>query len=803
MFVKILKKDLRRNKTMNIILLLFIVLATIFVASGLNNLVSVMNGTDYYMDEAGVGDYFMLVISGSDDSSLRKTLDEGAGVKSYKFDRALFTSDKIKNSKGEELDDSMHLIQSIDETEITMFDADNKAITAIDKGHVYVTRAFLRDNDIEIGDKIWLSFKNYEKCFIVDGKAKDALLGSNFMGNTRFLLNDEDMKEFFEVEGSDQIEGRIAYIEASNVKDVKSVAANVERVQFQGERSLIVLTYMLDMIVAFVIVILSICLIIVAFVILKFSIGFTIQDDFREIGVMKAIGIRNNKIRSLYMVKYNALAFFGAVVGLALSYPFGNMLMKSVTENMVLGNSYGYLLNLLGAVLVFIVIVGLAFLSTGRIKKMTPVDAIRSGETGERFKKKKGLRISRSHSKNYLYLAWNDIISSPKRFANVIISFSICTLFVLMLSNLTNTMDSNAFIEALASRADLYMAEEDASDIDTSDIFGEEDTNPAEFSSFLYRENGEELYRKYLKKLEEKIKEEGMDVTLSSSVTYTYKYEYNGKEYSSRAVQPLDSISNTYKALEGSIPQNKNEIMITPIVAKNTGAKIGDTLKMDFDGTKENCIISGIYECMNNAGDIIMLHPDAPTSFLSANFASYEYIYFNDNPSDEELNERKEKLRDIFNTEMVMDQRELCVKDMNALDSMKSVEYLLMGVTVLVILLVTIMMERSFIADEKKQIAILKAIGFRDGDVVKWQVTRFGLLAVISGVISAILSIPFSKFGVSPIFKSMGMSNVNIFYNFGSLAKYPVIIVALTIAFAWIVSLYTSTVKARDTASIE
>ena len=55
MFFKILKKDLKRSKTMNIILFLFIILATVFVSSGLSNLLSVINGMDYFVDQA-VGD---------------------------------------------------------------------------------------------------------------------------------------------------------------------------------------------------------------------------------------------------------------------------------------------------------------------------------------------------------------------------------------------------------------------------------------------------------------------------------------------------------------------------------------------------------------------------------------------------------------------------------------------------------------------------------------------------------------------------------------------------------------------------
>ena len=61
MFFSILKHDFKKKKTMNIILLLFITLATIFSASGINNIVTVMNATDYYLDKAGIGDYVVLI----------------------------------------------------------------------------------------------------------------------------------------------------------------------------------------------------------------------------------------------------------------------------------------------------------------------------------------------------------------------------------------------------------------------------------------------------------------------------------------------------------------------------------------------------------------------------------------------------------------------------------------------------------------------------------------------------------------------------------------------------------------------
>ena len=63
MYRNILKKDLRRKKAMNIILLLFIILATMFVSSGVNNIVNVTTALDNYFKMANVPDYFVATMN--------------------------------------------------------------------------------------------------------------------------------------------------------------------------------------------------------------------------------------------------------------------------------------------------------------------------------------------------------------------------------------------------------------------------------------------------------------------------------------------------------------------------------------------------------------------------------------------------------------------------------------------------------------------------------------------------------------------------------------------------------------------
>ena len=193
MFFKILKKDLKRNRSMNIILLLFIIVAAAFVASGLNNLVSVAGGTNYYLDKAGVGDLAIAVLE--DKESPIEVLDDIDVIKSYRIDNGLTVdNDAAADTSGNKYyDASNYFYQSIDDTELKIFDTDNLEITEVAKGHVYIGGPFIKKNNINIGDEIVLTAGDKKITLIVDGKAKDAFLGSSHGGIIRFFMNDEDM----------------------------------------------------------------------------------------------------------------------------------------------------------------------------------------------------------------------------------------------------------------------------------------------------------------------------------------------------------------------------------------------------------------------------------------------------------------------------------------------------------------------------------------------------------------------------------------------------------------------------------
>lgn len=773
---------------MNVILLLFIILATMFIASGLTNVITVINGTDYYMEQAGIGDYIIITSRDGAIGNIEKVLEKEPVVKDYRIEPVVFgTQNNITRTNGDKVKTRNEaLFQSIQDSKIAFFDSDNVKVTKLEQGQVYVTGNFMNNNNIKVGDSLNIEYSGVEMTLVVAGKVKDALLGSDFMGNTRFILSEEDMQKMLDNEEIRlHYQGEIAYIDTDDVSTLSSATKDIPNVTFSGAASMIKLCYVMDMIVAFIVLILSICLIIVSFVVLKFSITFTISEEFREIGVMKAIGLTNRKIRSIYIGKYLMLAVVGTAIGFLTSIPFGNVLMKSVSDNMVLGNYMGVSINFIGALLVVSITILFAYFCTRKVKKSSPLDAIRTGQTGERYKKKTIYRIGRSHTSTSLYMAINDVISSPRRFLTIIISFFVCTLFVLILVNTTATMKSSNLIYTFGTKSDLYI------------------TNIDEAMKYMGKANKSELEQDLLQRGED-LTRQGIPSKFCIEVLYKYTISFKGNDYSLTCQQGLETKSIDYKYTEGLAPINKKEIAITPQISKKIGATIGDTVTIDFGDEKLDCMVTAYYETMNLLGEVIRLHESAPTDLKYCSSIMQYQINFTDHPSADEIEVRKEKIKAFYGNEEVMNATEYCIKCIGVVDTMEAVQYMLLGITLVVVLLITILMERAFIADEKSQIAILKAIGFKNKEIYKWHTFRFGIVALISVAFAAVFSVPLTNLCITPIFGMMGARDIQ--FNIEPLqifVIYPGIVVIMTLLIAWITVHYTKTIKSSDTANIE
>lgn len=710
MYLNILKRDLKRNRTMNIILLLFVILAAMFVASGLNNVVTILNGTDYFFEKAGLLDYMIFTQSG--DGGVGELLEHSTSVSNFREEHCIWGSNDDVTVNGKKLSTKNNtlVLQSLEKDQLHFFLPDNEQLTQVKQGEIYITSGMLAKNHAKVGDALRIQMRDVDMTFRIAGEIKDALLGSEMMGNTQLVMNSEDYQVFARSEKVKTYEGRIFHVATDDTKALASELTRASNILFSSDRSTIKMAYVMDMIVAMVVLVLSICLIIVSFVILRFVIAFTIQGEYREIGVMKAIGIKNSRIRKLYIVKYCVMAFVGGVTGFALSIPFGNMLIASVSAKMVLGNDNGHGINAIGTVLVMVLMVWVAYLCTGNVKKLTPVDAIRSGQTGERYRKKSGYRLGRSHVQASFYMAVNDVLSAPKRYLTIWLAFFLCSVIMLGMVLVSSTMKSKNLITCFGKESDIYIP--DAKLI----------------KMIVMKEDGKKQLKENYRSMEKDLEEMGMPGKVSMEIWYQYSCEADGEAYSVTFQQNTETKASEYSYTDGTAPQNANEIAITPAIGEQLGIGIGDTITIDFGAEKRKCMVTAMFQSMNQLGKVARLHEDAPTSMVYANAMMAYQIDFADHPDDKEITKRVQKIKQMYDIDGVYDAAGYCVDCMGVADVMDSVILLLLVITGIVVILVTVLMERSFLSTEISQIALF------EGDwIYKWCYMEMAGVPVPSG----------------------------------------------------------------------
>ncbi len=787
MYLGILKKDLKRKRAMNVILLVFIILATMFVSSSVNNILTVATALEDYFEAAGVPDYFLSTRGKAGDDSVGSALESVPEITDYRTESVIYMDGEVFYADDEPVDfNNTALLMDFSEAALCYFDENNQPITEVEEGTIILTMKSMERTELEIGDVLEIRFEDVSLSLTVAGCCKDAVLGSDLMGNTRLLMNAADFEKCSSI--SEEFFGRLWYVNTTDIDAVTDALGNAKGIAFNGDRAMVKMAYVLDMVIAGILLVVSICLILIAFVVLRFTITFTLSEEFREIGVMKAIGIRNTAIRGLYLVKYFFMSVIGAVIGFFCSIPFANLLLDSVSDSIVMQNDNAVFINLLCCIFVVVLILCFCYTCTGQVRKLSPLDAIRNGQTGERFRRKGILRLEKTTGRPAFFMALNDILSSPKRYATVILTYILCTLLVLILCNGANTLRSDKLIQSFGMyRSDLYFM-----------------TSEKEML-YALSSGGEVKIQQEIGEIEETLAEDGMPAECTIEMVHKYNYACGDKSFTSITLQGVGTTMDQYDYHEGTPPQDASEAAITPTVAEKLGADIGDTITF-HDGTQERkLLVTAIYQSMNNLGEGVRVHEDLKLDFGNAiGFFQFQ-LNFTDAPDEAEIADRAERIAELFDVEVPMTAGEVVEEMTGVAGTISAMRTMMLVLGMIIIAMVTLLMERSFIAKEQGEIAMLKAMGFRTGTIMGWHSLRFVIIGILSVTIGAAASPALTKLCLDPIFKMMGASfgvpfEVKPFEVF---VQYPAIILAVTIISALLTSLYTKTITAAQAASIE
>lgn len=786
MFWRILKKDLKRKKTMNIILLMFVILCSMFAAAAVNNIIAVTGGIEHYFDAADVPDVNVQMFN-SRESDFEEKIGGLAGVKEIRTEHWLcVSSSKYFRYNGKELDNFTNAAYLLSDREMAVnyFDESNHIIESVDKGCFYASASFLQDIDIKEGDEVELTVGDSHLTLKFMGQFKGALFASGKTVAPYLILNSADYDCLDEDEATHIMNCGQFCINTSEVDEIRELAKNYDGVYVHTRKECKSI-YLYDMLFAYVLMVISIVLMFTAFVVLRFTIGFTISEEFREIGVMKAVGIDSGSIRSLYIVKYLAIAVTGTMIGYFCSVPLGDMMLKTVSKNIVLGGESSALMGLLSSGLVVIVILLFCYGCTRRVNKLSPIDAVRNGQTGERFRKRSLLRLGHSKLPQAIFFPANDVLSSPKQFSIITVVFTLCILLMTLMSNFELTLKS----EKLLRFFDVPSSEAHIID---SEIMGEVMIDQS-------------AHKTIIADIEKLLADNGMPGKCTMTISAQFETSHEDKTESVTFRVMKGETNDTFHVDEGSAPQKADEIAVTAGTLDNLDAEIGDRVTAVINGKEYEFMITGTFSSFVNTTNAAFLYKDFDLGHQKASNVMGVQIHFDGSPDKEQINQNIEKLRSLLETDKVYSTPDYINNFTGMSDTLKATKKMMMIITVIVTALIVILMERSFLSKEKSEIALMKAVGISDSSIVAQHTLRFVIVSVIACIVSTAVLMPISNVMMNWIGNMIGdISGLQC--DFDPLEIFvvcPAILIGVTAIGSFLTALYTKTIKASDTASIE
>ena len=309
-----------------------------------------------------------------------------------------------------------------------------------------------------------------------------------------------------------------------------------------------------------------------------------------------------------------------------------------------------------------------------------------------------------------------------------------------------------------------------------------------------------------LDEISARLSDHGIRAEVYEEVLFRMSILFKDKQESSLAFQGIGDITaDRYVYLEGSAPQDADEVGISHLIAARLGAQIGDTVSIQCGNEQRSYLVTAIFQTMNNLGEGIRFSEKEELDYRFV-FGSFGIqIRYTDDPDNKQLEQRKEQLKDWFADYEVYTAGEYVNEMIGDISGqLKGMKYLILTVVLCINMLVTVLMVKSFLTKEKGEIAMLKAIGFKNVSLAVWQTLRIGIVLFISSVIGTALSAPISHLCVTPIFQMMGAQSIAFDIRpMEVYVLYPLVVFAVTVIAGMCAAMQVKKILASDASNLE
>lgn len=627
-----------------------------------------------------------------------------------------------------------------------------------EKGKIYITQAVMTAVGCEMGDTLSMILEDRTYKYEISGVVAEPTFGSSTIGCKWFFLSDED----FDIIYHNNEECHMQILRIYQSPD-SSLTDNKFRRQLNVDTGVIdkalfsitrneslYYTNLFPSILTSVLMIFLLFLVVIVLIVIKHSISTSIESEYVNLGVLKALGFSELKIRLIFMIQYLLAQSIGVVVGFLAGIPLVNY-FGNVFQGIIAIPSE----NKLAVLKVWIIFLGILLISTlfilistMKVGRISPIRAIQGGRREIYFDSrikmpitKRGLSVS---------LALRQFTSSKRRYVSAIIIVSILVFFMIAVNTLTNTLNSKSASEAMGiiySECDIDFEQPEA-----FDKYGNEIEN------LINRYT--EIEKKYY-----------------FSTNY---YSINGENLYCMIYANPDVISMA----KGRYPQYDNEIVITEFVGEELELKIGDKVTVSSNDKKSEYMITGFFQTTNDTGRCFGMNRKGAKK-IDTGEIEYACYSLRDTTHCEDIKKDVNDKYGEFLTCEVTPEPSLDSLYGTAVWAMKIVIY---SFSVIFALVVIVMVCKKSFLQEKTDIGIYRAVGFQIHSQRMQFAVRFLIVAICGSVIGLVLGRIFLAEVFSMLFRSIGFTSFVVIFS-AEVFLMPVVLVCICFfVFSYVVS---------------
>ncbi len=734
MYYRIIRNDISNSKLISLTTMIFVAVAAMLVALSAILVVNLSGALDTLMKQAKTPHFMQMHVGNIDTVRLEDFAKQNHNVQDYQVLEFLnIDGSQIilgDRSFANNVQDNGFTIQS--KKFDYLLDLDGNIIDALD-GELYVPIRYMKENNVKVGDKAAISGKQ----FTVAGFLRDSQMNSMLSSSKRFLIskNDyEDIKGF----------GRMEYLIEFRLKDLSTLGAFETAYATAGlEANGPTITYPLfkminaltDGLMIGIILLVSVLVVAIAFMCIRFTLLAKIELDYREIGVMKAIGLPVSNIKKIYLAKYAAIALAGSVIGFVCSFLFKNILLENIrlymgeSDNSSLASLFG----IIGVVLVFCAIIAYVNGVLKRFRKISAVEALHYGTSQEQNMGTKRFSLNSNRLINInIFLGIKDVLSRKRLYATMLTVLVISSFIMIVPLNLYNTISSNNFIKYMGiGNYDMRI------DIQQTDNISQKT------EQILYAINNDRTITKH---------------TVLSTKTFKVKME-NGAERNIKIELGNHSIF-PIKYSTGRAPALQHEIALSVLNAAELGKKVGDIMTLVIAGKERKFTVSGIYSDITNGGKTAKATFNDHSTNMMWSVISVEF-------SDKAMLENKMiEYTNHFTYAKVSDINNYVLQTFGStIDAVGKASRAAIAVALFITVLITLLFMKMLVVKDRYAIAVMKAVGFTNSDITTQYIARSLFILLIGMVVGTLLANTVGSLLAGAMISSFGASSFTFSVN--------------------------------------